>query len=179
MKIVLVSPPGTENILLGESLSENINIPYVDLDELIEEDLGISISEYIDQNGIAAFRDIETRTLEFVLASDKDIIISIDEVLLERKMNRKLLSTQPYVIRIKIDIQELVKHLKEVENTGLSDVEIRESLSKIDMERTPWYQEFSQYEFYFNSGMTQKENIERFNAFALQMIEDSEKKRAL
>ena len=65
-KIYLYGPPGSGKTLIGEILAENLALPFVDLDQRIESQTGISIPQIFDQQGESGFRQIEKQALQEV-----------------------------------------------------------------------------------------------------------------
>ncbi|MGW8224441.1 MAG: 3-dehydroquinate synthase [Anaerolineales bacterium] len=62
-QIYLYGPPGSGKTLIGEILAENLALPFVDLDQRIESQTGISIPQIFAQRGEAGFRQIEKQAL--------------------------------------------------------------------------------------------------------------------
>ena len=62
--IFLYGPPGTGKSSIGQILARNLNLPFTDLDSMIESKAGKSISEIMEQQGEPIFRDMETAALQ-------------------------------------------------------------------------------------------------------------------
>jgi shikimate kinase len=73
--IVLVGFMGTGKTTVGRLLSEQTGMPLVDMDALIEERAGKSITDIFAQNGEPHFRTLE-RELVRELASKEGLIVS-------------------------------------------------------------------------------------------------------
>ena len=67
MNIYLYGPPGSGKSSVGKILAGNLNLPFFDLDQKIEELSKLSIPEIFSASGEAAFREIERNTLELSL----------------------------------------------------------------------------------------------------------------
>jgi shikimate kinase/3-dehydroquinate synthase len=65
-QIYLYGPPGSGKTSIGEVLAENLALPFVDLDQRIESQTGISIPKIFDHQGEAGFRQIEKQALQEV-----------------------------------------------------------------------------------------------------------------
>jgi shikimate kinase / 3-dehydroquinate synthase len=61
--LFLYGPPGTGKSTIGRLLAEKLNLPFVDLDRVIEGMAGMSIPQIMEEQGEAAFRDLETAAL--------------------------------------------------------------------------------------------------------------------
>ncbi|HEL1583335.1 TPA: shikimate kinase [Streptococcus suis] len=84
-------------ILLGfmgagkTTVASCLNKPLYDMDTIIEEKIGMSISEYFAKEGEPAFRKLESETLEELLALEGDIVISTGGGVVISEKNRELL----------------------------------------------------------------------------------------
>ena len=64
--IVLVGFMGTGKTSIGRRLSTQLRMRYVDTDDIIERDSGRRISEIFEQDGEAAFRELESEAVRKV-----------------------------------------------------------------------------------------------------------------
>lgn len=84
-------------ILLGfmgagkTTVSQHIDRPFYDMDIIIEEKIGMSISDFFAKEGEAAFRKLESQTLEELLQLEGDYIISTGGGVVLSEKNRDLL----------------------------------------------------------------------------------------
>ena len=65
---------------------------FVDMDQVIEEKIGMSIADFFAKEGEAAFRQIESETLEELLQEGDDVIISTGGGVVVTERNRQLLA---------------------------------------------------------------------------------------
>jgi len=72
--IILVGFMGTGKTSVGEELSELLNMPLIDTDDVIEEDSRMIISDIFEQLGDPRFRDLESKAVEKVSCLDGYII---------------------------------------------------------------------------------------------------------
>ena len=66
LNIVLVGFMGTGKTSIGRRLSTQLRMRYVDTDDIIERDSGRRISEIFEQDGEAAFRELESEAVRKV-----------------------------------------------------------------------------------------------------------------
>lgn len=84
-------------ILLGfmgagkTTVASHLGGEFYDMDTIIEEKIGMSITEFFAKEGEPAFRKIESETLEELLALDGDVIISTGGGVVVSEKNRELL----------------------------------------------------------------------------------------
>ena len=84
--IILTGFMGTGKTSVGKRLADLLHWQYVDVDETIEKQIMMSISEYFKTQGEPSFRDIESSTL-YELLSQQQYVISTGEA---RSFGRKI-----------------------------------------------------------------------------------------
>jgi len=145
MKIVLIGYMASGKSTLGKAISEAWGLKSLDLDQLIAEQEGESISEIIFNKGELYFRKKERALLEILLEGDNFVLACgggtpcyYDNM---RLINTKAVSfylkqTIPTLYdRLQIDRQErpLLAHLK--------DEDLKEYVAKHLFERSRYYEE--------------------------------------
>lgn len=142
--IVLTGFMGSGKSSVGRTLGKKLGRTVVDTDELIEEKIGMKISDIFSKFGEERFREIEAEVVENVSAFDNHIIITGGGVVLNSSNIAYLrktgvivfLKTSPEIIyeRVKneghrplLDVPEplaRIKELLEVRNTYYNDNDI-------------------------------------------------------
>lgn len=107
-------------ILLGfmgagkTTVSQHIKRPFYDMDTIIEEKIGMSISDFFAQEGEAAFRKMESETLEELLQLEGDIVISTGGGVVISERNRDLLrQNRKYNVLLAASFEVLYERIKE------------------------------------------------------------------
>jgi len=77
MKIVLVGYMGSGKSSVGKKISENVGIPFYDLDEIIEAREGISIKKIFETKGEIYFRKIENILLNELVSSQDSFVLAL------------------------------------------------------------------------------------------------------
>ena len=90
MRVFLIGLPGVGKSRTAKELSLLMNIPFVDLDKLIEKKAGITISEIFSNYGEDYFRELETNTLKEYSMVD-NIIVSCGGGIIKRSINKEYL----------------------------------------------------------------------------------------
>ena len=72
--IVLIGMPGCGKSAVGRCLSQLLEMPLVDTDELVEQEAGRTIPEIFAQEGEGAFRDRETAAARAAAAMEGVIV---------------------------------------------------------------------------------------------------------
>lgn len=91
--LVLIGMPGCGKTKVGMALSQLLNMPLVDTDQLIVEADGRSIPDIFAQEGEAAFRDMETAAAKRAAAMDGVIIATGGGMVLREENMRALAAT--------------------------------------------------------------------------------------
>jgi shikimate kinase len=73
-RIFLIGFMGSGKSTLGRRLAKAMNLPFSDLDKLIENEAGISVGEYFSQYGEDAFRKLERQMIDKVCTQTNGII---------------------------------------------------------------------------------------------------------
>jgi len=106
MNIVLVGFMGTGKTVVGKRLAQRLNMEYVDVDELIEQQEGKKISDIFAEDGEPYFRKVEKKITRQVSGFENAVIATGGGVVLDEENIRNLktkgvlicLSAQPEVI---------------------------------------------------------------------------------
>src|SRR5512138_1457723 len=111
MHIFLYGPPGTGKSTIGATLARNLNLPFVDVDRLVESKAGTSIAQIMEFQGETAFRDMETAALKNVVA-EKESVIALGGGALLRAENRLVAETHGTVVLLMAELETLLDRLK-------------------------------------------------------------------
>ena len=76
LKVVLVGLPGSGKSTFGKQLAKEMDFPFLDLDQLIEERYQLKISEIFSIHGEGTFRDWESLVLQDTLNQDHAFILA-------------------------------------------------------------------------------------------------------
>ncbi|NVJ85703.1 MAG: shikimate kinase [Algoriphagus sp.] len=76
LKVVLIGLPGSGKSTFGRVLAKELQVDFLDLDQLIEEKRGQTISSIFEKYGEGKFREWETDSLNEVLASDRAFVLA-------------------------------------------------------------------------------------------------------
>ncbi|UZD22705.1 shikimate kinase [Algoriphagus halophytocola] len=76
LKIVLVGLPGSGKSTFGVQLAKQLNLPFYDLDQLIELNYSMKISEIFSHFGEGKFREWETATLKNILSKSEAYVLA-------------------------------------------------------------------------------------------------------
>lgn len=145
--IILIGYRATGKTVIGKYLSYITNMDFIDLDFLIEEELGVSIYEVFRNFGEKYFREIETsrlNSIQFV----KNTIISTGGGIVESKFNTEILKKMGFIIWLKanpkIIYQRIIKD--KIIRPKLTNLSLIEEIETKLKNRIELYHNISDYE---------------------------------
>ena len=104
---------GSWKTTVGRILADMMAWKFVDIDELIENEAKISISDIFENYGEGKFRDLEAKVLESALQADGMIISTGGGTILSDK-NRNLMKQYGYVIFLRAKPESLSNRIKNI-----------------------------------------------------------------
>lgn len=108
--ITLIGFMGAGKTTVGKLLSAETGMEHIDFDDKIVEEIGMTIQEYFDLNGEAAFREKETKVLRKYI--DHNYVISTGGGIVMREENRELLKAMAPVIYLETTPEVFIPRLK-------------------------------------------------------------------
>ncbi|WKN41727.1 shikimate kinase [Tunicatimonas pelagia] len=76
MKLFLIGLPGSGKSTLGKQLAEQLELPFIDLDDAIEAEAKQPIREIFAQQGEDYFRSLEQKTLVDTISQKSDFVMA-------------------------------------------------------------------------------------------------------
>ncbi|MBQ3421107.1 MAG: shikimate kinase [Romboutsia sp.] len=110
MKIILIGIMGVGKTTIGKELSKKLNFKMIDMDDEIEKDEKMTISNIFDKYGEDKFREIESNLLRKLILED-NIIISTGGGIIKKEENINLLKNEDNVIFLDGNIETILRHL--------------------------------------------------------------------
>jgi XRE family aerobic/anaerobic benzoate catabolism transcriptional regulator len=93
-RVALVGLRGAGKSTLGIRLADALGVPFVELNRLVEQSYGASVSLLIEMSGQATFREYERKCLESVIAEHRAVVIATaGGIVAERETYDRLLET--------------------------------------------------------------------------------------
>ncbi|MCM4165856.1 MULTISPECIES: shikimate kinase [unclassified Arenibacter] len=145
MRIVLVGYMGSGKSTIGKLLAKKLKISFLDLDEVLEERLGDSVSNVFNGKGEIFFRKKEHEYLNEILSQNNNFVLSTGGGTPCYSGNMDtMLELADHVFYLKISISGLVKRLiTEKEHRPLikniDDGDLPEFIGKHLFERNNFY----------------------------------------
>mgnify|MGYP003132193649 CR=1 FL=1 len=140
--IFLCGMMGTGKSVIGKHLARKLNLPFTDLDTIIESDTGKKIPQIFEEIGEAGFREIERNTLARYLKHPKGVL-ALGGGSLQNQELVDLIKNSGILIFIDTPIEILISRLKKSRRrpmiNGLDSQDLKMKIDKLLNERKPFY----------------------------------------
>lgn len=141
--LILIGPMGAGKTSIGRRLAERFGLNFVDVDQVIVEQVGTSIASIFEHSGVAVFREHERQTLAQLLAGDGQLISTGGGAVLDAG-NRQLISQRGFVVYLAVGVDAQLKRLLQDRSRPLLQTSDRaELLQQMAAERGPLYREIA------------------------------------
>ena len=144
-KIILLGYMGSGKSTIAELLAKKINIPFKDLDDMIEKEENATINAIFKQKGELYFRKLEHTILRQLTASTQDFVLSLGGGTPCYANNHLLIESEGIIsIYLKASVEELDRRLSAEKNkrpliASLDAEERRAFIAKHLFERSFFY----------------------------------------
>ncbi len=145
MRIYLVGPRASGKTTLGQYLAELTGAHFLDTDAVLASRLGMSISDYVAQNGWDKFRQEEHQALRasIEMAGKQNSVIATGGGIVLLKENRELLQTTGVCFYLRVPVEEMVRRLQRdpavAQRPSLTGKGLCEEVADVVREREPLY----------------------------------------
>ena len=140
--IIFIGFMGAGKTTIGKKLARRLGIPFVDTDDMIEEQAGQKISDIFATKGEACFREMETETLRQLINRQQRCVIAVGGGLPMQPVNRPLLKELGKVVFLEAGIETLVLRLKnDTKRPMLQGGSLRERIGTLMSQRLEVYLE--------------------------------------
>jgi len=146
MNIVLIGYRGTGKSVVGHLLARKLNRETISMDAEIVKKAGMSIPEFVEQNGWPKFRDLETEVAQ-ELAERDNIIVDCGGGVIERPENIPALRTNGVIFWLQASVDVVVSRIAGgTERPALTEGKtFTEEVEEVLDRRTPLYSEAAQH----------------------------------
>lgn len=146
--IVLIGLMGSGKSTVGRELSRRTGLSFLDMDAVIEEQVGKSIPDIFREKGESHFRALETALLRYIEKSVQEgngaHIVSTGGGIVLRPENREILRRLGLTVWLNVDLPTLLARTARSHNRPLLQVDDREeTLRTLLIERSPLYTQAS------------------------------------
>jgi len=109
--IFIIGMPGCGKSSLGKKVAANMNLPYVDTDQRIEQAFGCPTSQIFERYGEQAFRNAETNTL-IQLTRETGSLVSTGGGMVMRENNREIMRNHGIIVLVDRPLEEIMGDIK-------------------------------------------------------------------
>ncbi len=142
--IVIEGFMGCGKTRVGKRLSQDLGLPFVDVDKAITKKMNMSVKEIFEKFGEPFYRAMETMCIKDLLNDKEKKVVSLGAGLPMQEQNQKYLKDLGTVIYIKGSPETLLKRLEDTSNPMLEGEEEREvRIRKLLKQRDPVYAKFA------------------------------------
>ena len=143
--IILIGMMGSGKTTVGKELSRLTGMPLLDMDSIIEEQIGKSIPEIFRDSGEAHFRALETALLRYIeespTAPPRSAIISTGGGVVLSPVNRDILKRIGFVAWLDVGVDEIIERTSRSANRPLLNTENRyQVIADLCDKRRPLYE---------------------------------------
>ncbi len=111
MHIFLYGPSGSGKSTIGKALADHLRLLFVDSDQIIETNAGMTIPQLVETDGMEKVRKLETEALNQII-SGRESVIALGGGALLREENRSLVEANGKIIFLTADLPTLVERLQ-------------------------------------------------------------------
>lgn len=137
-KIFLVGLPGSGKTTLGKKLANQLNLPFVDLDEEIVLTENQPITSIFEHKGEASFRKIELDHLRSIISANDCFVLATGGGTPCFHDNMKLMNTEGFTIYLNTPLEEIEERLK---NDSTRPLLKKYNLPELLESRRKWYEQ--------------------------------------
>jgi shikimate dehydrogenase len=137
-RIVLTGFRGTGKTRIGKILSERLDVPFIDTDELIEYRTGRSVPEIFHEDGEERFRSIEREVIATLPPAD--VVISSGGGVVCDPKNMEFLRRDSTIILLVADLDTIEQRVKNNPRPPLTSLPLHEEITALmDHRRQNYY----------------------------------------
>ncbi|MDD6797521.1 MAG: shikimate kinase [Clostridia bacterium] len=138
--IVLIGFMGAGKTTIGQWISQNLNMQYVDTDDYIENAEGMIINDIFADRGEEYFRDLETKALEDLCGKLDGAVVSAGGGMPVREKNRQLMKQLGTVVYLRAPEDELARRLEgDTKRPMLANTDLRSRIHELMEKREEYY----------------------------------------
>tara|TARA_A100001011_G_C14321325_1_gene850833 strand:- start:9393 stop:9908 length:516 start_codon:yes stop_codon:yes gene_type:complete len=153
--LVLTGMMGSGKSTIGKSLSDQLNLKFVDIDEIIEKKHSLSISQIFETKGEDFFRETEEEETLKIL-NNTNLLVALGGGAFMNKTIRENIKKSSFSVWLDVNINEIFKRTENSKKRPLLKNINKENLKKLYDERKKTY---SLADFKINCDFKTKDEI--------------------
>lgn len=142
--IVIIGFMGSGKTRVGKRLSQDLGLPFVDVDKVIVKKMNLSVREILQKFGDPYYRALETMVIKELIHDQDRKIISVSSGLPMQEQNDAYLKELGTILYIKGSFETLKKRLEGTSKDPILDGADRdERIRKLLKQRDPVYEKYA------------------------------------
>ena len=142
-RIFLIGPMGAGKSTIGRRLARQLELPFLDSDQVIQERTGVDIARIFDVEGEEGFRQREQAVID-VLTNGEPCVLATGGGAVLRPENRQSLRERGVVVYLRTSVEEQLRRTgKDKRRPLLQTDDPRTRLEALQAERSPLYEEIA------------------------------------
>jgi shikimate kinase len=137
-RVVLVGMMGSGKTTVGRLVAQRLGVGFVDTDQHVESEVGMSVREIFDTQGEAAFRRAEKTALADLLTSGSKVVAAGGGCVIDGA-NRSVMKQRSTVVWLRTRVGTLAKRVGSGEGRPLLTGDAARKLEEIERERLTLY----------------------------------------
>ncbi|WP_350287579.1 shikimate kinase [uncultured Croceitalea sp.] len=149
LKVVLLGYMASGKSTVGRQLASALDMTFIDLDEAIAQDVGLSVPRIFQEKGELFFRKKETEVLNALLSSNGNLVLALGGGTPCYGVNMDtVLAKTAHSVYLKLSIAKLLERISNEKSerplvANISDEDLPEFIGKHLFERSPFYNKAS------------------------------------
>lgn len=149
--VSLIGLPGGGKSTVGKQLAKRLGVRFLDADTVLEERIGMPIRSFFEQQGEAAFRDLEEQVIDELTqpaacGESAGLVLATGGGAVLRPINRERLRSRGTVVYLRSTPEELYRRLKhDTQRPLLQVADPMAKLRELYAQRHPLYEQTAHY----------------------------------
>ncbi len=153
--LILIGMMGSGKSTIGSLISKKLNIRFIDIDNILENETKMKIAEIFEKKGENFFRSLEEKITLKLLNSTNNVISLGGGAFINEKIRKEVLKNN-FSFWLNCEAQEIVKRIKKSKKRPIASRLNDSELTKLIAERTKIY---SKAQFKINCHKLKKAEI--------------------
>ena len=137
--VYLIGLMGAGKTTVGRKLAKLLLLDFIDIDQLVEQRTGVSISHIFEIEGESGFRDRESKLLAEI-SDGRQAVISTGGGIILRPENRLVMRKHGQVVYLRASLKILWQRLRNCQTRPLlQQLDPKAKLTQLMLERDPLY----------------------------------------
>ncbi len=147
-KILLIGYRATGKTAVGKELARVLGCPFLDLDKIIEQEAGKTISEIVDEEGWDGFRTREEKALKEAFDMKKKFVLACGGGAVLHKDLMENFNKKAFIVWLKAPVEIMMQRLlsdskSKTMRPSLTEQDLEEEIKRVYQERKPLYERYS------------------------------------